>query len=81
VCVCANVHEGVSSGASMCACGCAIGVCVFNRVCVRVCVLVYARERWRVQELGIGDPEFAARQVVVFKVRRRSVCALSRVPL
>ena len=68
VCVCANESEGVSQGVSMCACGCAIGVCVFNRVCVRVCVLVYARERWRVQELGIGDPEFAARQVVVFKV-------------
>jgi hypothetical protein len=43
---------------------------VFKRVSLRrgVYVLVYEWERWRVQELGIGDPEFAARQVVVFKV-------------
>ena len=26
------------------------------------------RARLRVQELGLGDPEFVARQVVVFKV-------------
>ena len=37
-------------------------------MCVCVCVFVYERERVHMQELGLGDPEFAARQVVVFKV-------------